>query len=141
MSKRTAHWWDPRTWLAFMFWELRTIFSAFADDGLSDWKSTAVIVVFEILAIVGLTNAAAVYLGHRLIDKGSPFIFLVAIAIAITNTPGILSKHRRWNELGTEFASYSAPTRIVGGIAVVLLVIGSIVVAGHFGAAQRNLPH
>jgi hypothetical protein len=57
---KSAHWWDPRTWLAFMFWELRLIFEAFAKDGLSDWKATAVIAVFEILAIVGLTNAAAV---------------------------------------------------------------------------------
>jgi hypothetical protein len=71
-----------------MFWELRTIFAAISADGLSDWKATAVIVVFEILAIVGLTNATAVYLGRRLIAKGSPFIFLVAFAVAITMDNG-----------------------------------------------------
>lgn len=138
MKARLAQWWDPRTWLAFMFWELRTIFAAISSDDLSDWKATAVIVVFEILAIVGLTDATAVYLGRRLIDNGSPFIFLVAFAVAAINTPSIVGKHR--NRLSTEFASYSAPTRIVGGIAVVLLVVGAIFVAGHFGAAQRLLP-
>jgi hypothetical protein len=116
------------------------MFGAISDDGLSDWKATAVIVVFEFLAIVGLTEAAAVYLGRRLIDKGSPFIFLVGFAVAIINTPAIVGKHRRWNRLSTEFASYSAPTRIVGGMVVVLLIVGAIIIAGHFGAAQRNLP-
>lgn len=140
MAMRTARWWDPRTWLAFMFWELRTIFAAFSDDGLADWKAAAVIALFEFLAIVGITNATAVYLGRRLIEKGSSFIFLVGLAVAIINTPAILGNHRRWNRLSTEFASYSAPTRIVGRIAVVLLVVGAISVAGYFGAAQSHLP-
>jgi len=140
MAMRTAQWWDPRTWLAFMFWELRTIFAAISSDGLSDWKAIAVIVVFEIIAIVGLTNSAAVYLGRRLIDKGSPFIFLVGFAIAAVNTPAIVGKHKRWDRLCTEFASYSASTRIIGGVAVVLLVVAAIVVSGYFGAAQRHLP-
>lgn len=118
-----ARWWDPRTWLAFMFWELRTIFAALYDDGLSDCKATVVIVVVEICAIVGLTNAAAVYLGRRLIDTSSPFIFLVAFAVALVNTPAVLGKHRRWNKFSTEFESYSAPIRIGGGIAVVFLGI------------------
>ena len=80
MKARLAQWWDPRTWLAFMFWELRTIAGAVSNDGLSDWKATATIVIFEILAIVGLTDATSVYLGRRLIDKGSPFVYLVAFA-------------------------------------------------------------
>jgi hypothetical protein len=116
------------------------MFAAFYDDGLSDWKATAVIVVFEILAIVGLTNAAAVYLGRRLIDNGSPFIFLVGFAVATINIPAILSKHKRWIRLSSEFASYPAPIRIVGGIAVVLLIVGAVIIAGHFGAAQSHLP-
>jgi hypothetical protein len=136
----TARWWDPRTWLAFMFWELRTISGAISNDGLADWKATGIIVVFEILAIVGLTNATAVYLGRRLIDKGSPFIFLVAFAVAFINVPAALGKFRRWHRLGKEFESYSKPTRIAGGIVVVLLFIGAIVCAGYFGEAQRNLP-
>jgi hypothetical protein len=123
-----------------MFWELRTISSAISSDGLSDWKATGIIVVFEILAIVGLTNATAVYLGRRLIDKGSPFIFIVAFAVAIANTPAILGKHKRWDKLSMEFESYSKPTRIAGGIVVVVLFIGAIVCAGYFGEAQRLLP-
>ena len=124
MAMHTARWWDPRTWLAFMFWELRTISGAISDDGLADWKATGIIVVFEILAIVGLTNATAVYLGRRLIDKGSPFIFLVAFAVAIVNTPAILGKRKRWDRLSAEFEGYSRTIRIVGGFAVVLLVVG-----------------
>jgi hypothetical protein len=46
---------------------------AVGDDGLSDWKATGTIVIFEILAIDGLTDATSVYLGRRLIDKGSPY--------------------------------------------------------------------
>ena len=140
MKARLAQWWDPRTWLAFMFWELRTIARAISDDGLSDWKATGTIVIFEILAIVGLTDATAVYLGHRLIDKGSPFIFLVGFAIVVINIPAAVGKHKRWDRLSTEFESYSRPVRIVGGIMVVLLVVAAILVTGHFGAAQRLLP-
>ena len=140
MAMHTARWWDPRTWLAFMFWELRTIARAISDDGLADWKATGTIVIFEILAIVGLTNAAAVYLGRRLIDKGSPFIFLVGFAVAIVNTPAILGKRKRWDRLSAQFEGYSPTIRIVGGFVVVLLVAGAIIVAGHFGAAQRLLP-
>jgi hypothetical protein len=140
MVMLAARWWDPRTWLAFMFWELQTIAKALSDDGLSDWKATATIVVFEILAIVGLTNATAVYLGRRLIDKGSPFIFLVAFAVAFINLPAALGRFRRWHKLGREFQNYSKPTRIAGGIVVVLLVIGAIVCAAYFGEAQVKLP-
>jgi hypothetical protein len=140
MKARRAQWWDPRTWLAFMFWELRTIAKAISDDGLSDWKATGTIVIFEILAIVGLTNAAAVYLGRRLIEKGTPFIFVVAFAVTFINIPAALGKFKRWRRLGDEFESYSKPTRIAGGIVVVLLIIGAIVCAGYFGEAQSSLP-
>ncbi len=137
---RTARWWDPRTWLAFMFWELRTIFAAISDDRLSDWKATVIIIVFEILAIVGLTDATAVYVGRRLIDKGSPFIFLVGFAVALVNTPTLIWRSKRWHVLSKEFESYSRPVRIAGGIAVTVLYVGAIVFAGYFGVAQRDLP-
>jgi hypothetical protein len=140
MKAQHAHWWDPRTWLAFVFWELRSIFAVVGDRRQSEWKAILVMVAVEFFAIVGLTNAAAVYLDRRLIDKGSPFIFLVAFAVAIANTPAVLGKHRHWDRLSTEFEGYSTLTRVVGGIVVVLLVIGSVIVAGHFGAAQRSLP-
>lgn len=140
MVARRAQWWDPRTWLAFMFWELRTIFAAIRNDDLSDWKATVVIVLVEICAIIGLTDAAAVYLGRRLIDNSSPIVFLVAFAVALVNTLAALGKNRRSNRLSREFESYPAPIRIGGGIAVVLLVIVAIIAAGHFGAAQRHLP-
>jgi hypothetical protein len=121
-----------------MFWELRTIARAIGDDGLSDWKAIGTIVIFEILAVVGLTNATAVYLGRRLIDKGSPFIFLVAFAVAFVNTLAALGKFRRWHRLGNEFESYSKPTRIAGGIVVVLFFIGAIACAGR-AAVQQDL--
>jgi predicted permease len=140
MKTPRARWWDPRTWLAFMFWELRTIARAISDDGLSDLKAIGTIVIFEILAIVGLTDATSVYLGRRLIDKGSPFVFLVAFAVAFINIPAALGKFKRWHRLGKEFESYSKPTRIAGGIVVVLLFIGAIVCTGYFGEAQHLLP-
>jgi hypothetical protein len=138
--KRRAHWWDPRTWLAFIYWELRTVSAVISSDGLSDWKAITLIVVFEILAIVGLTNGAAVYLGRRLIEKGSPFIFLVGLGVAVINTPAILGKHERWDRLSAEFETYPASIRVVGGMAVVLLYVMVIIAAGHFGAAQGHLP-
>jgi hypothetical protein len=126
--------------MAFMFWELRRIFAAISGDAWSEWKAAVSIAVFEILAVVGLTNATAVYLGRRLIDKGSPFIFLVVFAVGLINTPTMMGKFRRWRKLSTEFEDYSAPTRIAGGIVVLLLYVGAIVCAGHFGEAQHNLP-
>jgi hypothetical protein len=114
--------------------------AAIRDDGASGWRAAVVLVVAEILAIVGLTNGAAVYVGHRLIDKSSPFIFLVGFAILLINMPTVLGKNSRWNRLSTEFETYSTPTRVVGGIAVTLLVVGAAILAGHFGDAQRHLP-
>jgi hypothetical protein len=140
MAMRTARWWDPRTWLAFMFWELRTMFAAVRDDGQSDWKAMIIIVIFEILAMFALTDAAAVYLGRRFIDKGSPLIYLLAFAIAVLNTPAIVGKHRHWDRLGTEFEGYPTFIRLGGAIAVVLLIAAAIFLSGHFGAAVRLLP-
>lgn len=137
---RGAHWWDPRTWLGFMFWELRTMFAAVRNDGQSDWKATVIIVVFEILAIFGLTDAVSVSLGHRIIDKGSPFLYLVGFAIVIANTPAILGKHLHWDRLSAEFETYPTFVRVGGGIAVVLLVVAGIILSGHFVVAMRDLP-
>jgi hypothetical protein len=99
-----------------------------------------VIVVFEVLAILGLTDAASVYLGHRLINKGSPGTFLVGFAIVIANIPAIMGKHRHWDKLSAEFKAYPAFIRIGGGIAVILLIAAGIILSGHFLAAQRDLP-
>jgi hypothetical protein len=86
-TARHAQWWDPRTRLAFIFWELRTIFAAVRNDGQSDWKAMVIIVVFEILAIVGLTDAAAVYLGPHgcAADKRRWFISIVAPLVSSPN--------------------------------------------------------
>jgi hypothetical protein len=113
-----------------MFWELRTIAKSLSDDGLSDWKATGTIVIFEILAIVGLTNATAVFLGRKLIAKGSPFILEVAFAVVLINTPAALGNFRRWHRLVREFDSYSKPIRFLGGVLVVMLFICAIVCAG-----------
>jgi hypothetical protein len=123
-----------------MFWELRTMFAAIRNDGQSDWKAMAIIVVFEIAVMFALTDAAAAYLGHRVIDKGSPIIYLVGFAIAVANTPAIVGKHRHWDKLGIEFDSYPTFIRIGGGIAVILLVLAAIFLSGHFGGIVRLLP-
>jgi hypothetical protein len=140
MKARRAQWWDPRTWLAFMFWELRTMFAAIRNDGQDDWKAMVIIVVFEIAVMFALTDGAAVYLGHRFIDNGNPFLYLAGFAILVANTPAIVGKHRRWDRLGTEFESYPTFIRICGGIAVVLLIAAAIFLSGHLGAALRDLP-
>lgn len=140
MKPQRAHWWDPRTWLAFAFWELRTIFAAVRDDGWSDWKATLVIIAVEILGIGALPDAISVYMGRRIFDESIPFLFIVAFVVAILNTKALIGKNKRWNRLSTEFESYSRPIRIGGGWAVVLLVILTIIAFGHFGQAQRYLP-
>jgi len=140
MNVRTAQWWDPRTWFAFLFWELRTIFAAFGNDDSSEWKAAVVIIVFEILVLVGLTNAIAVHLGRRLMTKGSPFIFLVGFAVATVNIPLVVGKYRRWQRLRPEFEIYPVSVRISGGFVIVALYVSAIICAGHFGAVQRLLP-
>ena len=140
MKAQCAHWWDPRTWIAFAFWELRTIFAAIRDDGLSEWKATVVIVVAEIFTIVGLTNAVAVYLGRRLIYGSSPYILVVGVVVGLANLKAVFGKNKRWNRLSAEFENYSKPVRIGGGWAVVLLIILAIVVSGLFAEAQLHLP-
>lgn len=139
MKARRAQWWDPRTWLAFMFWELRTIFAAIRDDGWSDWKAAVVITVVEILGVGALTDAVSVYLGRSLIDRSNPYLYIFPLVVALLNTKAALGKNKRCR-LSTEFESYSAPIRIGGGWTVVLLVLLTIIAAGHFAVAQRLLP-
>jgi hypothetical protein len=116
------------------------MFAAVRNDGQSDWKAMVIIVVFEILAMFALTDAAAVYLRYRFIDKGSPFTFLVGFAIAIANTPAILGKHPHWDRLSAEFETYPAFVRVGGAIGVVLLVVAGIILSGDFVTALRDLP-
>jgi hypothetical protein len=61
------------------------------------------------------TDAAAVYVGHRLIDKGSPFMFLVGFAVALVNTPLFMGKHRRWDQLGAEFETSRKLLELLAG--------------------------
>jgi hypothetical protein len=82
MKVRAARWWDPRTWLAFAFWELRTIFKGYSGDGLADWKATGVIMVVETLGLGAITSAWAVYHERRLIDHS---IYIMALAVFILN--------------------------------------------------------
>lgn len=137
-----ARWWDPRTWLAFIYWGLRTVFTGFSlsGDDLASWKAVTAIMIFEFFAMVGVTNAAAVFLGHRLMEKDSSFIFFVGCAAVLVNMPALLGKNKRWNALSAEFDGYSRPARVVGEILVVLMVVGVIIGANLFAAAERHLP-
>ena len=119
---------------------MRTIFAAISDDGLSDWKATVIITALELLGIAALTDALSVYLGRRLIHTSSPYLYLIGFLLILLNIKGVLGKNKRWNRLTSEFEKYSAPVRIGGGWAVVLIAILTVIAAGHFGEAQRHLP-
>jgi hypothetical protein len=140
MKPKRSQWLDPRTWMAFAHWEVRTIFAAISDDGLSDWKAAVIITALELLGMAALTDALSVYLGRRLIHKSSPYLYLVGFLLIVLNIKGILGKDGRWNRLNSEFESYSAPVRLGGGWAVVLLAILTVIAFGYFGDAQRHLP-
>jgi hypothetical protein len=137
MSGRSARWWDPRTWFAFAFWELRTIFKGYYDDGLSEWKATGVMIVVEILALGALTSAWSVYHQRRLVDH---YIYLVALLVVILNVGAALggNKHRR--RLCNEFEGYPKLIRIGGGAVVVALIILTVIAINYFGAAYSHLP-
>jgi hypothetical protein len=47
------------------------------------------------LPFFGLTDAASVYLGHRLIKKGISVTFLLGFAIVIANIPAIARCEQR----------------------------------------------
>jgi hypothetical protein len=135
---RQVHWWNPRTWLAFAFWELQTMFAAMSNDGLSGWKAAVVIATAEFLAIFAVADAVSVRVGRRLID--GYLIYVVGFAVATLNLRAAIGANNPSKRYCTEFESYSAPIRIGGAIAVVLLVISAIIAAGHFGAAVSHLP-
>jgi ABC-type transport system involved in cytochrome c biogenesis permease subunit len=61
VKAQPAQWWDPRTWLAFAFWELRTILKGYQGDDLADWSATGFLIVVEILGLGALSSALAVY--------------------------------------------------------------------------------
>jgi hypothetical protein len=137
MTARAAKWWDPRTWLAFAFWELRTIFKGYSGDGLSDWKATGVIMAVETLGLGAITSAWSVYHERRLIDH---YIYIVALGVFILNVGAGWGGNKRWQRLYREFESYPKPIRIAGGVVVVALIVLTVIAASHFGAAYSHLP-
>jgi hypothetical protein len=137
MKARAAKWWDPRTWLAFAFWELRTIFKGYSGDGMSEWKATGVIIVVEFLGLGALTSAWSIYHERRLPDH---YMYIVAVAVFILNVGAAWGGNRRWQRLSREFESYPKPIRIGGGVVVVALIILTVIAASHFGAAYSHLP-
>jgi hypothetical protein len=137
MKARAAKWWDPRTWLAFVFWELRTIFKGYSGDGLSDWKATGVIIVVQILGLGAITDAWAVYHERRLIDHS---IYIIALAVLMLNVGAAWGGNKRWQRLFRDFESYPKPIKIGGGVVVVALIVLTVGAASHFGAAYSHLP-
>jgi hypothetical protein len=137
MKVRDVRWWDPRTWLAFAFWVLRTIFKGYCGDGLADWNATGVIIVVEILGLGALTSAWSIYHGQRLFDH---YIYIVALAVVTLNAGAAWGGNKRWQRLRGEFESYSKPIKIGGGAIVVALIILTVIAASHFGAAYSRLP-
>jgi len=108
MKPQRAQWWDPRTWMAFAYWELKTIFAAISDDGWSDWKATTILLALELLAMAALTDAVSVIRGHKLIYRSSPFIYIVPAILILLNLKAILGKNESWNRLSTSFENYPA---------------------------------
>jgi hypothetical protein len=88
MKERAAKWWDPRTWLAFAFWELHTIFKGYSGDGMAAWNATGIIIVVEILGVGALTSAWAVYHERRLIDHYIHIVALVELAPKVAAAGG-----------------------------------------------------
>jgi hypothetical protein len=137
VKAQLAQWWDPRTWLAFAFWELRTILKGYQGDGLADWSATGFIIVVEILGLGALSSAWAVYHERRLIDH---YIYTVALAVFIVNVGAAWGGNKRWQRLRREFESYPKPIKIGGGVVVVVLIVLTVIAANHFGVAYSHLP-
>jgi hypothetical protein len=137
MKARAAKWWDPRTWLAFAFWELRTILKGYQGDGMSDWSATGILMGVQILGLGAASSAWAVYHERRLINH---YIYIVAMAVFILNVGAAWGGNKRWQRLCREFESYPKPIKIGGGIVVVFLIVLTVVAASHFGAAYSKLP-
>jgi hypothetical protein len=140
MKWRRAKWWDPRTWMAFAFWELRMTFTATGGENLSDWKAAVTMTVAEILTIAALLDAISVYIGHRLGDR-SVILIVVGFVIASLNLRTALGKNKILNALRAQFEIYSLPARISGAIVVILLIVLSAIAAGLLGEAVSHLPH
>ena len=137
VKTQAAQWWDPRTWLAFAFWELHSIFKGYSREGMAAWNATGIMIVVEILGLGAVTSAWAVYHERRLIDH---YIYIVGLAVFILNGGAAWGGNKRWRRLGREFESYPKPIRIGGGIIVVALIVLTVVAASHFGAAYSHLP-
>lgn len=137
MKAQRAQWWDPRTWLAFAFWELRTILKGYQGDDLADWSATGFLIVVEILGLGALSSAWAVYHERRLIDH---YIYIVALAVFILNVGAAWGGNKRWQRLRKEFESYPRPIRIAGGVVVVALIVLTVIAVNYFGAAYSRLP-
>jgi hypothetical protein len=96
MNERAAQWWDPRTWLAFAFWELHTILKGYSGDAYAAWSATGFLIVVEILALGALSSAWSVYHGRRLNDH---YIFIVALAVIILNVGAAWGGNKRRRRL------------------------------------------
>jgi hypothetical protein len=137
VKAQRAQWWDPRTWLAFAFWELHTIFKGYSGDGMAAWNATGIMIVVEILGIGALTSAWAVYHERRLIDH---YIYMVALVVLVLNVGAAWGGNKRWQRLRKEFESYPRPIKIGGGVVVVALIVLTIIAVNYFGAAYSHLP-
>jgi uncharacterized membrane protein YidH (DUF202 family) len=137
MKGRFAHWWDPRTWLAFAFWELRTILKGYQGDDMADWSATGFLIVVEILGLGALSSAWSVYHERRLIDHD---LLLITLGVLILNVGAAWGGNKRRQRLHREFESYPMPIKIGGGVVVVALIVLTVMAASHFGAAYSRLP-
>lgn len=137
MKERVANWWDPRTWLAFAFWELRTILKGYQGDEMADWSATGFLIVVEILALGALSSAWSVYHERRLIDH---YIYIVALVVFVLNVGAAWGGNKRWRQLRKEFENYPRAIKIGGGIVVLALIVLTVMAAGHFGEAYSHLP-
>jgi hypothetical protein len=137
MKARGAKWWDPRTWLAFAFWELRTILKGYQGEEMADWSATGFLIVVEILALGALSSAWSVYHEQRLIDH---YIYTVALVVLVLNVGTAWGGSKRWQRLRREFESYPKQIRIGGGVVVVTLIILTVIAVNYFGAAYSHLP-
>jgi hypothetical protein len=137
MKERAGKWWDPRTWLAFAFWELHSMLKGYSGDTYAAWSATGFLIVVEILGLGALTSAWAVYHERRLMDH---YIYIVALAVVILNVGSAWGGNKRRQRLRKEFESYPMPIKIGGGVVVVALIVLTVGAASHFGAAYSHLP-
>jgi hypothetical protein len=137
MKEPAAKWWDPRTWLAFAFWVLRTILKGYQGDDMADWSATGFLIVVEILGLGALTSAWAVYHERRLTDH---YMFPVTLVVLVLNVGAAWGGSKRRQRLHKEFESYPMPIKIGGGVVVVSLIVLTVIAVNYFGAAYSHLP-